>query len=141
MKGKQNGGFTLVEVLVAMAILTSIVIPVCSSLVLSTRIDAKAEAVLQARLAVSSALETMMAEGIDKERIDERFKHGNYDLDGDDQEEALYIKVIKVGNENDTPYYNVEVSDPNGLVTMTTCIREAITNPENSGEQEGGGGQ
>ena len=137
MKGKQNGGFTLVEVLVAMAILTSIVIPVCSSLVLSTRIDAKAEAVLQARLAVSSALETMMAEGIDPERI----KDGNYDLDGDDQEEALYIKVIKVGNENDTPYYNVEVSDPNGLVTMTTCIREAITNPENSGEQEGGGGQ
>ena len=132
MKGKQNGGFTLVEVLVAMAILTSIVIPVCSSLVLSTRIDAKAEAVLQARLAVSSALETMMAEGIDPERI----KDGNYDLDGDHQE--VYIKV---GNENDTPYYNVEVSDPNGLVTMTTCIREAITNPENSGEQEGGGGQ
>ena len=134
MKGKQNGGFTLVEVLVAMAILTSIVIPVCSSLVLSTRIDAKAEAVLQARLAVSSALETLMAEGIDPERIDES---GNYDL-GDGQEEALYIQVE---NEDDAPYYNVEVSDPNGLVTMTTCIREAITNPENSGEQEGGGGQ
>ena len=132
MKGKQNGGFTLVEVLVAMAILTSIVIPVCSSLVLSTRIDAKAEAVLQARLAVSSALETMMAEGIDPERIND----GNYDLDGDHQE--VYIKV---GNENDTPYYNVEVSDPNGLVTMTTCIREAITNQENSGEEKDGGSQ
>ena len=64
MKEKNNGGFSLVEVLLAMMILAAIVIPVCSGILLSVRMDARANDVLQARVAVSSAVETLMAQGI-----------------------------------------------------------------------------
>ena len=37
MKEKNNGGFSLVEVLLAMMILAAIVIPVCSGILLSVR--------------------------------------------------------------------------------------------------------
>ena len=64
MKEKNNGGFSLVEVLLAMMILAAIVIPVCSGILLSVRMDTRANDVLQARVAVSSAVETLMAQGI-----------------------------------------------------------------------------
>ena len=125
MKGKQNEGFSLMEVLVAMAILATIVIPVCSSMLFFTRINNKAEAVMQARLAVSSALETMMAQGFDEGKIE-------------DYEDAFDV-VIRVDKETDT-YYKVTVSDAGDtpLVSITTYVRLTKT-PEN--RQMGGYGQ
>ena len=50
MKNKYNAGFSLIEVLVAIVILAAIVIPTCSSLVLSHRMNAKTEELMQAQL-------------------------------------------------------------------------------------------
>lgn len=61
MRNKHNGGFSLVEVLVAIVLLGLIVIPICSSMLVAHRINAKAEALLQAELAVSSAAEKLYA--------------------------------------------------------------------------------
>ena len=62
---KHNDGFSLIEILVAMVLLGLIVVPITSSLLVSHRINAKTEQLLQAQLAVSSAAEIANAEGID----------------------------------------------------------------------------
>ena len=64
MKQKNNGGYSLIEVLVAISILGIIVSPVCANLLMSLRATEKTDEILQAQLAVSSAVETLMAEGI-----------------------------------------------------------------------------
>lgn len=63
-RNKWNAGYTLIEVLVAISILGIIVSPVCANLVMSLRVNNKTDEMLQAQLAVSSAVETLMAEGI-----------------------------------------------------------------------------
>ena len=110
MKGKHNGGFSLVEVLVSITLMASIVVPVCTSMLVAPRVNAKAEAMLEAKIAVSSAVETLMAEGIDPDdlaTIPERFEGVTIELKND--------------HANDT-YYNVVVSTD--LVTVETSIRE-----------------
>ncbi len=64
MNKKYNGGFTLIETLIAIVVLGIIVTPTCSSLIMSFRMNAKTEQLLQAQLAVSSTAEILMAEGI-----------------------------------------------------------------------------
>jgi len=64
LKHKNNEGSSLLEIVIAMAILAVVVIPVCSSLILSHRMNAKTEAVLQAQLDVAAAVEYYMATGI-----------------------------------------------------------------------------
>lgn len=61
MRNKHNGGFSLIEVLVAIVLLGLIVIPISSSMLVAHRINAKTEALLQAELAVSSAAEHVRA--------------------------------------------------------------------------------
>lgn len=56
---KHNGGFSLIEILVAIVLLGLIVVPITSSLLVSHRINAKTEQLLQAQLAVSSAAEIL----------------------------------------------------------------------------------
>lgn len=63
MKKSNNAGFSLPEVLVAIAIFALTVVPLCGSMVLATRINAKAEATLQAQMAVSSVVENLKANG------------------------------------------------------------------------------
>ena len=65
MKRKRNGGYSLVETVVAIAILAIIVTSVSTGMVLAFKMNAKTEQLMQAELAVSSAVETLMAEGID----------------------------------------------------------------------------
>ena len=131
MKRKHNEGFSLTEVLVAMAILTAIVIPVCTSLTVCAKMDARAEATLRARIAVSSAVQQLTAEGIDAGQVQD----GDYSL------ENLPVKITAVPQPTaDAPvYYNVSVCDEDELVTVHTCIR--VAPPAKSEEQEGGGGQ
>lgn len=64
-KHNQTAGFSLVEVLVAITMLGLVVVPIGSSLVLSAQLNARSDDVLQAQLAVSNAVETLMAEGFD----------------------------------------------------------------------------
>lgn len=73
MKTKHNAGFSLVEVLVAIVLLGTLVVPICSALVLTFRMNEKTDNLLRAQLAVSSAVETLLAEGISEKRIDELY--------------------------------------------------------------------
>lgn len=126
MKNKQDGGFSLIEVVLAMVILALIVVPTCSSLVLSFRVNAKAEALLQAQLAVSSAVEELMAQGIVDQKAEEAITNQHlYDIvpaDEDNPETDLFPDVkITVMQEGDC--YKVDIRDNNDLVTVTTYIR------------------
>ncbi len=132
MKNRHNEGFTLVELLVSIALLSAIVLPTCTSLVLSYRLNAKAEQMMQAQLAVSSAVETLMAEGIDGGRAKTILDNGGTDYDfawedggfseTDDYPDVKITIAVEAGND---AYYAVTVSDNAELVTVTTHIRVA----------------
>ena len=154
MKEKNNGGFSLVEVLLAMMILAAIVIPVCSGILLSVRMDTRANDVLQARVAVSSAVETLMAQGIthpskhyDVVRNEETGE--NEDLFPDVEiKTALTLEELQQketgtqetgtqetgtqetdAEEAEAPaYYFVKVTDSKQLVTVITKIRAVKDN-------------
>ena len=64
MKNKHDQGFSLVEILVAIVILAAFVVPTCSALVLTAKMNEKTDDMMKAQLAVSSAVETLMAQGI-----------------------------------------------------------------------------
>ena len=61
---RNNEGFSLVEIVAAIAILGVFFSAACASLMLGLRMNEKTDAMLQSQLAVSSAVETLMAEGI-----------------------------------------------------------------------------
>lgn len=118
MKHKHNAGYSLVETVVAIAILAIIVTPISTGMVLAFKMNAKTEQLMQAELAVSSAVETLMAEGIDSTRITEaKVAYGTTD----ERFTKVDIEVNTVGT--DLPYYNVIVNDKNDLITVTTHIR------------------
>ena len=127
MKNKQEGGFSLIEVVLAMVILAMIVVPTCTSLVLSFRVNAKADAMLQAQLAVSSAVEQLMAEGIIDQKAEEAiaYQEGVYDIipANGDMPETDEFPDVKIAVEQSENCYKVVVTDNNDLVTVTTYIR------------------
>ena len=130
MDNKHNAGFSLIEVLVDLVNLAAIVVPTCSSLVISHRMNAKTEQLMQAQLDVSSAVETLMAEGIEVEEKaagvyipvmnTERFSN------------VLISYIVKDPSASkEVPYFEVEVSSKiDDSVTVTTFIH--INNEENS---------
>ena len=126
MKQKQNAGFSLVEVLVAIVLLGALLVPTCSGLVLSARLNAKTDDLMQAQLAVSSAVETLMAEGIDPKLVEDTF--GTYDVvsDGNGGTIDYFPGVVIEITENHGTYYEVKVSDDEGNVTVVTNIRKMI---------------
>ena len=137
LKKQSNGGFSLVEVLVAIMVLSAIVIPVCSSILLSVRVNTKANDILQNRVAVSSAVETLMAQGI-------THPSDRYDIvivDGSEQDlfPGVTVETVAEQNEPEPAYYIVTVKDSDGLVTVTTKIRAAST--ETTAPTDPGGGQ
>lgn len=108
---QRTAGFTLVEVIVAIAIMGLVSAPICASLVLAGRLNARSRAVMEAQLAVRTAVETLMAEGI---------------TDGIPVGDFPGVTVtVEKGNPAD-PYYHVTVSDKQtgSLVTVDTYIRE-----------------
>lgn len=136
VKRRNDEGATLIEIMVAIALLAIIVIPACSSLILSHKINAKTEKMLQAQLAVSSAVETLMAEGVpedyDKYIVDGDYgwlevKVGNDTKEVDDYPNVK-IKVTPVSeseSSDDILYYNVEVvSEDEPDVVVKTTIRK-----------------
>ena len=66
-KHNQTDGFSLVEVVVAITILGIVVVPMFSSLLWSVQLNQRSDDRMQAQLAVSHAVETIMAEGYDEE--------------------------------------------------------------------------
>lgn len=136
MKRKSEAGFSLVEVLVAIALLGIVVIPTCSALVMSFRMNAKTDEMMQAQLAVSSAVETLMAEGIT--HPSDKYDMVEYNSEKVDRFPEVTVKTTAVEGK---PYYTVEVASEDGLVSVKTTIRAeepAPTEPAATEEGEEG---
>ena len=116
---ERTAGFTLLEVVVAIAILGLVSAPICSSLILAGRINAHSQVVMEAHLNVRTAVEILMQDGV-TEASDEYRK---------DKFSTVTIKTEKVVGK---PYYHVTVSDKRTepLVTVETDIRAV---PEGGG--------
>lgn len=120
MEGRNGtAGFSLIEVLAAITILGLLTAPLCGSLVMAARLNARGDALLQARLLVNSAVETLMAEGIGEDPDPHRF-------------DGLTVDTVPLGEDDPGyPAYKVIVtSDAESEVSVTTWIRPALPDPE-----------
>lgn len=117
---ERTAGFSLLEVVVAIAIIGLISVPICSSLILAGRINAHSQVVMEAHLNVRTAVETLMQDGVTQ-------PSDNYRAD---EFPKVTIKTVKDG---DNPYYHVTVSDKRTepLVTVETYVR--AVSPEGGG--------
>lgn len=115
---ERTAGFSLLEVVVAIAIIGLISAPICSSLILAGRINAHSQAVMEAHLNVRTAVETLMKDGVTK--TDTAYRKRDFS--------DVTIQTEKVVGK---PYYQVTVSDkPTKLVTVKTYVRAV---PEGGG--------
>ena len=133
MKHKHNAGYSLVETVVAIAILAIIVTPISTGMVLAFKMNAKTEQLMQAELAVSSAVETLMAEGITEAS----------DTYGSEDTRFNKVKISKTmategeGTDKvDLPYYIVEVCDTEERLTVKTHIRAVEPTEPEGGDSE-----
>lgn len=120
-------GFSLVEVLVAIAIMGIITVPVCGSLILAGQLNARSQTVLTAKLEVQTVVESLMESGV-SEGTDYDAKYPNVTI----------TAVPAADSSGPLPCYKVTVSDDGGLVTVETFIRAASAPPAPA--PEGGGG-
>lgn len=117
---ERTAGFSLLEVVVAIAIIGLISAPICSSLILAGRINAHSQAVMEAHLNVRTAVETLMKDGMTEasaEYYAKKFPH-------------VTVNKEKVEGK---PYYRVTVKDKptEPLVTVVTYVR--AVSPEGGG--------
>jgi len=76
-KYNRTDGFSLVEIVVAITILGFVAVPMFTGLLFSYQLNQRSDEKMQAQLAVSNAVETIMAEGYnntDTAKYDERFQ-------------------------------------------------------------------
>ena len=138
---KRNGGFSLVEVLVAIVLLGATIVPISTALVTSIKINDKTESMLQAQLDVSSAVEHLMASGVTgaiteslygvendarPDWMPEENSWQKYVLTQDstnyvDAYEKVYFQITEDASH---AFYDVIVTDLNGLVEVETSIRK-----------------
>lgn len=111
MKRAKKGGFSLVEVIVAIAVLGLVTAPVCAGLVMAFRINAKADQLMQEQLAASTKVEELMASGCD----------GSGSINSNVNGLAVTVNVGSAENDGDA--YPVTVTC--GDVEITTFIRPA----------------
>lgn len=109
---ERTAGFSLLEVIVAIAIIGLISAPICTSLILAGRINAHSQAVMEAHLNVRTAVETLMKDGVTAESK-------NYRAD------EFPNVTIKTEKDGENPYYHVTVSDKptEPLVKVETYAR------------------
>lgn len=109
---ERTAGFSLLEVVVAIAIIGLISAPICTSLILAGRINAHSQAVMEAHLNVRTAVETLMKDGITEA--------------SPAYHESEFPNVtVKTEQVDGKPYYHVTVSDKptEPLVTVETYVR------------------
>ena len=124
MKQKNDAGFSLVEVLVAIVILAAFVVPTCSALVMSAKMNAKTDALMQAQLDVSSAVETLMAKGVDQDFIGSLVNDDGDEYSTSTQVEFAGFNVLwKVEEVSGMNCYKVSVISKDGLVEVSTTVR------------------
>ena len=116
---ERTAGFSLLEVVVAIAILGLVSAPICSSLILAGRINAHSQVVMEAHLNVRTAVEILMQDGVTEANL--HYRESDFP--------DVTIETVKDG---DNPYYHVTVSDrrTEPLVTVETDIRAV---PEGGG--------
>lgn len=109
---ERTAGFTLLEVVVAIAILGLVSAPICSSLILAGRINAHSQVVMEAHLNVRTAVEILMQDGVTA--ASSAYRESDFP--------DVTIKTEKVDGK---PYYHVTVSDKptKPLVKVETDIR------------------
>lgn len=119
---ERTAGFSLLEVVVAIAIIGLISAPICSSLILAGRINAHSQAVMEAHLNVRTAVETLMKDGV-------TMKGGVMTKPSADDFPNVTIIPVEVEGK---PYYRVTVKDKHTepLVTVKTYVRAV---PEGGG--------
>lgn len=116
---ERTAGFSLLEVIVAIAIIGLISAPICTSLILAGRINAHSQAVMEAHLNVRTAVETLMKDGVTEASDD--YRPGEF-------------RNVKITTEHSSdPYYLVTVKDNHTepLVTVNTYVRAVL--PEGGG--------
>ena len=106
---KNNGGFSLIETVAAIAILGAFFSAACAGLLLGLRMNEKTDAMLQSQLAVSSAVEMLMHEGIDPSKI----------VDG------KYTDTITVTDDNGTETSKDKYPDVQIIVTQAKGVVNA----------------
>lgn len=113
-KHNRTAGFSLIEVVVGIAVLGLVTAPVCASLVLSVRLNSHAQALMNARLQASGVVETLLAEGVDTDKTP---------VDSTTDLEGTKVTVKEVSGK---PYYEVTVSCTVGDedVEFTTHVRK-----------------
>lgn len=117
---ERTAGFSLLEVVVAIAIIGLISAPICSSLILAGRINAHSQAVMEAHLNVRTAVETLMKDGVTE--ANPAYRKSDFPN-----------VTIKTEKDGENPYYRVTVSDKptEPLVTVKTYVRAVL--PEGGG--------
>ena len=123
---KQTAGFSLIEVVVAIAILGMVTIPLGGGLVLSHRLNARSEQMIQARLDVSNVVEALMAEGIaaeERENYTSRFSGVTVTVNDPETGEEAY-RVTVTSTSVDT-------------VSVVTYIRPASADASGTGGESG----
>lgn len=113
-----RGGFSLIEVVVAIALLGLVVVPICGGLVLSFRLNARTEALMQAQLAVSSVVETLMSEGITG-------ASGSYGVSADEDRFPGVTVATSKDTDTDESFTVTVTSTAVPDVSVTTHIRPA----------------
>ena len=106
-KHNSTAGFSLIEVIVGIAMLGLVTVPVCASLVLSVRLNSHAQSLMTAQLQAAGAVETLLAEGFDPDELD-----------------AIEVDGVEVDYVDKTNYYEVTVhSTVNGeTVAFKTSV-------------------
>lgn len=109
---RRNAGFSLIEIVVSIAVLGLAAVPACSGLVMAHRINAKSEALMEDRLAVTQAVETLMASGITAQ------------TDGTALKPQLGVDITITTPSEGGAYYQVTVT--RGDVSVSTYIRSGV---------------
>lgn len=136
MKNKYDEGFSLIELLVAIVILTAIVVPTCSALVMTNEMNNRSDDLMKAQLAVSSAVEILMAEGIPNDTgetddygvttktVQEPNENNEGTHDVTVETDRFPNVKIKVEPVSEKPWFSVTVTSNDGLVEVETSIRK-----------------
>lgn len=127
MKRSCAAGFSLLEVIVAIAILGLVVVPVCSGLLVSARINQRSESLLQAQMDVTTAVETLMAERINTSKLTPVGDGGEYTTD---RFPGVTVTAEKAA---DGTFTVTVASTREESVVVTTTIRAAASSGTNGG--------
>ena len=125
-KYNQTEGFSLVEVMVSIAILGFVVVPMLTGLLFSYRLNQRSNEKLQAQLAVSNAVETIMAEG---------FNSAWYDSTGNNRDEKFYhnrfpgMDISGEKHAGEAAYELIVISDKFSDICVTTYARPYAAPP------------